>query len=201
VSVVSRLGAVLLAALLLAGGAPVANATADLASREAFRELQGVRFAERVEVGGQDLTLRGLGLLRWRALFKGYVAALYLDPGTPAEAVLGDVPKRLEIEYFWSIGGRAFGEAADRLLARSLDPAALAALRPRLDEVHRLYRDVEPGDRYSLTYLPGDGLELALNGEPLGRVPGADLAAAYFGIWLGPEPIDASLRRELLAGI
>jgi hypothetical protein len=185
-----------LAALLLgAGTASIAPGPAAAGPREAG----SVRFAERVAVGELTLPLRGVGLLRWKKVVKGYVAGLYVAEGTRPEAVLGDVPKRLELEYFWSIEADAFGAAADRLLSGRLDPETLTSLRPRLDALHRLYRDVEPGDRYALTYVPGRGTELALNGEPLGRVPGADFASAYFGIWLGEDPLDDTLRRKLLA--
>ncbi|MEE4252865.1 MAG: chalcone isomerase family protein, partial [Desulfuromusa sp.] len=33
-----------------------------------------------------------------------------------------------------------------------------------------------------------------------GAVPGADFAVAYFGIWLGPQPIDKKFRDRLLRG-
>ena len=71
--------------------------------------------------------------------------------------------------------------------------------RPSLDRINALYRDVKPGDRYSLTYLPGRGTELALNGEPLGLIAGSDFASAYFSIWLGPKPLDAALKAQLLS--
>ncbi len=57
---------------------------------------------------------------------------------------------------------------------------------------------MKPGDRYSLTYLPGEGTELAKNGVPLALVPGEDFARAYFGIWLGEDPLDRDLRDQLL---
>jgi hypothetical protein len=57
----------------------------------------------------------------------------------------------------------------------------------------------QPGDRYALTYLPGVGTELSLNGRPLGTIPGEDFAAALFSIWLGPHPLDDDLKRTLLA--
>ncbi len=62
----------------------------------------------------------------------------------------------------------------------------------------RLYRDVRKGDECWLPYRPGRGTELALNGAPLGAVEGADLAAAYFRIWLGERPVSTSLRKSLL---
>ena len=90
------------------------------------------------------------------------------------------------------------GQAADDLLARSHPPEHIARLRERLDALHALYRDVEEGDRYRLTYVPGVGTTLALNGQPLGTIPGADFARDYFGIWLGPEPINESFRDQIL---
>jgi hypothetical protein len=170
---------------LLAGG----TAGAD--------EIEGVAFAPRVTVGGASLGLRGTGLLR-KYLIKGYVAGLYLADDVPSARVLDDVPKRLEIEYFRSIQARAFAKAGDEYIARNVDPATLARLRPRLNRLNALYRDVEPGDRYALTYVQGLGTELALNGRALGRLPGADFAAAVFSIWLGDQPMDEPLKRRLL---
>lgn len=161
-------------------------------------QLAGVSFPERVEVHGVSLDLRGIGLLRYRVLFKGYVAALYLPAATPAAKVLEDTPKRLEIHYFWSIPARAFGDAANALLARNFPPEVLQPLRERIELLHRCYEDVKPGDRYALTYIPSVGTELALNGVVRCRIPGADFATAYFAIWLGRHPIDADLKQALL---
>jgi hypothetical protein len=136
--------------------------------------------------------------LRYKLFIKAYVAALYLGDGTVGGDALADVPKRLELNYFWSISGAEFGKASDQVLAQNVDAQTLAALRPRLDRINAWYRDVKPGDRYSLTYVPGVGTELALNGNRLGVVDGADFAAAYFRIWLGDSPIDSRLRNQLL---
>lgn len=68
----------------------------------------------------------------------------------------------------------------------------------RIDKHNALYRDVQPKDRYSLTYLPGKGTELALNGEPLGTIEGADFARALYAMWLGDKPMNASFKRQLL---
>jgi hypothetical protein len=136
--------------------------------------------------------------MRYRVIFRGYVAALYLAEGVAPARVLADVPKRLEIEYFWGIDGSAIREAGEQILARNVSSEQLAALGPRLERIGSLYQNVEPGDRYALTYLPGRGTELAKNGVPLGVIPGADFASAYFAIWLGDRPIDAPLRDQLL---
>ena len=145
------------------------------------------------------MRLNCAALLRYKVLLKAYVAALYVGDGIDPGAVLDDVPKRLELSYFWSISGSKFGKAGDEILAQNVDAQTLARLRPRLDRLNALYEDVEPGDRYSLTYVPGVGTELASNDKPLGVVDGADFGAAYFRIWLGDRPLDAKLRDQLLS--
>jgi hypothetical protein len=67
-------------------------------------EIEGVRFRNRLSVGDSELRLHGTGLLRYRVFIEGCVAALNLGESLNGEAtptaVLADVPRRLEIEYF-----------------------------------------------------------------------------------------------------
>jgi hypothetical protein len=169
-----------------------------LATPAAAREIEGVRFADEIRVGDATLRLNDVGLLRYRYVIKAYVAALYLGAGATPNDVLADAPKRLEIEYFYAIKGPGFANATDEGIAANVSVETVAALRPRIAKLNALYRDVKPGDRYALTYLPGVGTELALNGSPLGTIEGADFAAAVFAIWLGPKALDASLKAQLL---
>jgi len=161
--------------------------------------IEGVTFAERYQIDKTTLLLKNVGLLRYRIFIKAYVAALYLGEGVGSDVVLTDVPKRLELHYFWEIAGPDFGKAADKILAGNVSAETLQSLQPRLVRLHALYETVKPGDRYSLTYIPGRGTELALNGISKGTIEGADFAAAYFAIWLGQKPIDRSLRDQLVA--
>jgi hypothetical protein len=62
------------------------------------------------------------------------------------------------------------------------DAQTLEKLRPRIEKHNALYADVQPGDRYALTYVPGSGTELTLNGTPRGIIRGADFASAIFAI-------------------
>lgn len=160
-------------------------------------EIEGIHFTDRAQAGPAALTLKGVGLARY-LFFKVYVTALYVGDGIPTDRVLADVPKRLELSYFQNIQARDFATAADQVLPDNVPASTVALLRPKIDRLHALYRDIKPGDRYALTYLPGVGTELALNGTPLGTVEGADFAAAYFAIWLGPKPISDSLKAQLM---
>jgi len=169
-----------------------------IASIARSAEIEGVQFADQHQLDGELLNLNGVGLLRYRVLFKGYVAALYLGEQATAQQVLGDIPRRLELEYFWSIPAEAFAQATREGISRNVDAPTLERLEPRIERLNALYQDVAPGDRYAITYLPGIGTELSLNGESKGIIEGADFARALFSIWLGEEPIDEALRAKLL---
>ncbi len=161
-------------------------------------DVEGVRFDASVDVGGQQLELHGTGLLRYMVFIRAYVGALYLESPVPSEQVLGPVAKQLVLEYFHPITKEDFAKATRKKIADNLSPAELAALSPRIEELANLYQDVKPGDRYALTHVPGEGVDLSLNGQWLGRVDGDDFARAAFAIWLGANPIDTRFRDQLL---
>jgi hypothetical protein len=164
------------------------------------REVEGVVFDSEVRAGDSLLVLRGYGLLRYMVFIKAYVAAFYLPEGIRSEEALGDVPKHLEIEYFHPIVAQDFAKATSASIARNVSLTAFQHLQPKIDEFNRFYRDIAPGDRYALTYVPGGGTTLSWNGRPLGTMEGSEFAAELFSIWLGANPLDNGLKRLLLGG-
>jgi hypothetical protein len=160
--------------------------------------VEGVDFKREVRVNDATLALRGYGLLRYMILIKAYVAAFYLPEGVRSEDALTDVPKLLEIEYFHPIIAPDFAKATSASISQNTSLVTYQGLKPKIDELNALYRDIAPGDRYALTYTPGRGTTLSWNGQPLGTVAGREFAAALFGIWLGSNPLDTNLKRLLL---
>ena len=160
-------------------------------------EIEGIKFSETFKAEGKNLRLAGIGLLRYWG-FKAYAGALYLEEGASVDSVLSDTAKRIELEYFRAIKGKDFGPATDKSIFENVDAQTYERLRPQIDYHNSLYEDVQPGDRYSLTYIPGRGTELALNGEPKGIIEGAEFAQAVFSIWLGPKPISNSFKKQIL---
>ncbi len=166
--------------------------------RSEAAEVNGIKFDDQYATGDTMLKIRGAGLLRVMVFAKVYVSALYLPEDCASKMVLSDVPKRLEVEYMRSIAGNDFGHVTNKKISENVDPQTYERLRSRIEYHNSLYQDVQPGDRYSLTYIPGKGTELALNGEPQGVIEGADFAAAVFSMWLGSKPISESLKKDLL---
>lgn len=161
-------------------------------------EIEGIHFENRYETDGVRLKIQGTGLLRYLGFIKAYVGALYLEEGSSLEDVLSDKPKRLEVEYFHSLKGDDFGITTNKAIAKNTDALTLEKIRPQIDYHNSLYEDVQPGDRYSLTYIPGRGTELALNGKSKGIIKGADFASALFSMWLGEFPMNEPFKKQLL---
>lgn len=160
-------------------------------------QIGGHFYPNEVTAGSTQLELTGVALLRYWG-FKAYTGAFYIESGASAEDALSDKAKRLELEYYRSIEGEDFGKAVNKILARNLDPEKLQRLKPKIDYHNGLYQDVKPGDRYSLTYVPGIGTQLALNGTLIDTIEGAEFAAAIFSIWLGEKPINLDFKQEIL---
>ena len=163
-------------------------------------EIKGIRFAEQHVVDQEELMLTGAAALKWALLFDVYAGAFYLPEGVSGLSWTEDVPKRLELAYFRNFKAEDFSSSSDKLLRGSLSVVDYQALENRLQRFYALFRDIKAGDRYSLTYRFGTGTELRLNDELLGVAPGADFAVAYFGLWLGPQPINENFRDRLLEG-
>lgn len=160
--------------------------------------VNGVDFSKSIETRTEPLILRGASLFRWAMVFDVYVGALYLPSNIPADQWGADVPKHLEICYLRDIPAEGFIESSEEHLRKVLALKDYQSIEPRLEELFDLFRDVKERDRYALTYQPGVGTTLSLNGEALGTIPGPDFAAAYFGIWLGEDPLQEKFRDDLL---
>ncbi|KAL7536830.1 hypothetical protein ACHAXR_007417 [Thalassiosira sp. AJA248-18] len=79
-------------------------------------------------------------------------------------------------------------------------------IQQQLSQFNNLYKNVQTGDRYSLQYIPGNGISLLLNDELLGMA-GNDLslqeeqefARLIYSVWFGSEvPFSESMKKELL---
>jgi len=145
-------------------------------------EIEGVHSENTYETDGIQMKIQGTGMLRYLGFIKAHVGALYLEEGSVIKNVLSDKPKRLEVEYFHALKGEDFGVTTNKVIAKNTDTLTLEKIRPQINYHNSLYEDVQPGDRYSLTYIPGRGTELALNGKTKGIIKGADFASALFSM-------------------
>jgi hypothetical protein len=158
---------------------------------------RGVHFEDEMILGGNQLNLHGIGLLKWKYVVKVYLVGLYKPAGVPVTQVLQDVPKRLEYYFFVDMKASDFQDTGFQLMAQNVGQEKARSLIAELEIFNSFYRDVKAGQRYVFSYMPGQGLAMELDGEVLGKVAGAEFAAAYMSIWLGPEPVSRSLQEGL----
>lgn len=186
-----RLGlAVLLSALSISIGAqPV--------------EVEGQKFEPTVEVGGQALNLNGVGLRR-RAIFKVYVAGLYVpQKNSNAAALIGDKgPRRVALRMLRDVDADSFIDSFKDGLKNNLSESQLTALQPQIEALTATLKSIgeaKKGDAVNFDYTPDAGTRISVNGQPRGNaIPGADFFPAMLRIWLGDKPADESLKKGML---
>ncbi len=169
-------------------------------TRVQAREVSGVTMPDEVNVAKDKLRLNGMGVRHEKVFFKGYVIALYLEkPTTDAQiAIHADETRRVVITMLRNVTREMFVEAIESGIMRN-SAAEMPALRARLDLLEQAVPDLKKGDVVDLTWVPGVGT-LVRGQDRKMTIPGKDFADALLEVWLGPKPVEASLKRELLRG-
>jgi hypothetical protein len=164
------------------------------------REVSGVAMPDAVNVAGERLRLNGMGVRHEMVFFRGYVIALYLEnPTTDGKiAIQADKTKRIAITMLRNVSRAMFVQAIESGITRN-SGAEMPALRARLDLLEHAVPDLKRGDVIDLTWVPGVGTLVRGQGRNM-TIPGKDFADALFAVWLGPKPVEAPLKRELLGG-
>lgn len=187
--------------LSMAFGETTALANSGTKYKRDTVDVSGVSFDVERVVENQKLDLFGKGLFKYLSLIKVVAGGLYVEPGTEKSEVLSDVPKQLELQYFISVKAKDFVKVTRKGIRQNVSPSVYDKIEAQIEQLNRLYKDIKPGDRYTLTYIPGKGTTLAHNGNPLGTIKGADFASALYSIWLGhKKPMDKKFRSALLNG-
>lgn len=176
-------------AMLLAGNAPAA-------------EIDGVRLADTMSLGGHELLLNGGGV-RTRVVFRVYVASLYLpQKAADLQAALARSPRRIQLNLLRKLSAEQLIDALDEGLAQNNTAAELAAIKPRteqLAQVMKTFGEIKDKDVIALDYIDG-ATQLSLNGDVKGSIQDEAFNQALMKIWLGDKPVQASLKKALLGG-
>jgi hypothetical protein len=165
-------------------------------------EVAGVKLADSVNVGNQDLVLNGAGL-RTKFFFKIYVAALYLPAKqTVADAIITAVdPQRIALYMVRDLSKKRFLNAFIEAIEANQTPAEMIQLQgpiKQMTNIFNLVGDVSSDDIIILDYLPGSGTRISVNGVTYDMIPGGMFHRALLKIWLGAHPVQADLKAALL---
>ena len=161
-------------------------------------ELSGVTMADSRAVAGESLVLNGMGL-RKKAIFKVYVAGLYLPAKeSSAEKILADDGARLlEMQFVRTVGKESLVGAWTECLA-SGSPNASTSVTRAFETLGSWMQDVGSGDTLVFTYTPAGGLQVDVKGKTAGTLDGKATADALFRCWLGPNPPSEAFKAGLL---
>lgn len=182
-------GSLAAGALVFAGGAAAA-------------EVAGVQVPAEASVKGQPLVLNGAGI-RTRAIFKVYVASLYVPHrASDVNAVLAEAPRRVRLDLLRDLSAGQLVDALQDGLKANNTPAELEAVRAQVDELARImlgFGEVKEKSVVTLDYVDG-ATQIGLDGAARGSIAGEAFNRALVRIWLGDHPVQGDLKKALLGG-
>ncbi|MDD5393567.1 MAG: chalcone isomerase family protein [Thiothrix sp.] len=154
-------------------------------------------FTAQQTFAGQALSLNGKGV-RTKAIFDLYTAGLYLQAkSSDAPAILAGnqaMAIRLEVTSSMITSERMEEAVREGFKKSTSDPA----IQPRIEQLIAVFKEeIKQGDLYDFVYKP-QSIAIIKNGKSSATIAGNDFKQAFFGIWLGEKPVQASLKKALL---
>ncbi|HWW61478.1 MAG TPA: chalcone isomerase family protein [Thermoanaerobaculia bacterium] len=150
--------------------------------------IAGAKIEDTVSVNSQNLVLNGAGI-RKKFMIKVYVGALYLSAkqSNAAAILAADAPRRMVMHFVFSVGKDKIAEAWQEGLADNTPNASLE-VKTAFKTLASWMEDVKDGQRVVLTYVPGIGTTVEVNGKNKGTLGGKAVADAIVNTWIGPKP-------------
>ncbi len=167
-------------------------------------ELAGVKVPDKSTVAGQTLVRNGAGI-RYKAVFKVYVASLYLTTDkadTPQKVMAATGPKRLVLTLLRTVKSDELGKMFARGIEDNMDYSQFSKLVPgvmRMSNIFSKHKSLGEGETITVDWVPGTGMTVLVNGVPEGELfKEPEFFEAMLGIWLGKSPADWRLKDALL---
>ena len=150
--------------------------------------VAGVNLEDRATVNNQNLVLNGAGL-RKKFVVKVYVGGLYLPArqGNATTVLATDQPRRMVMHFLYSVTKTQMAEAWAEGLADNT-PNASPEVKTAFKTLESWMEDVPKGNRIVLTYVPGIGTTVEVNGKNKGTLGGKAVSDAILNTWIGPKP-------------
>ncbi|MGH6637115.1 MAG: chalcone isomerase family protein, partial [Polaromonas sp.] len=136
-------------------------------------EISGIKLEDPVDVHGTKLQLNGAGI-RYKAVFKVYVAGLYLGKkaATPEEVYAATGPKRISITLLREIDSNELGKSFTKAFEENTPKGEMVKLIPGLIRMGQIFADQKkllPGENFTIDWIPGTGTLITVKGKPQGE--------------------------------
>jgi Chalcone isomerase-like len=193
---------------LLLGSVVMSHAFAQSAATPARTQAvqtteKAERFPKQIQLEGVKLALNGVGT-RYKAIFKVYDMGLYTSAkaGTMQEAINAPGPKKLHFVAHRELStteiGHLFYQGIKDNNSAELNLKHMASA-VRMSEIASVRSKINPGESFSMEFVPGKGLTFFIMDKPQGAAIGdAEFFSMVMKIWLGNVPADYMLKDALL---
>ncbi len=180
--------------LILAAALSLTAVTAGAAS------VAGVNLEDRVTVNNQNLVLNGAGL-RKKFIVKVYVGGLYLPAkqSSATTVIATDAPRRMVMHFLYSVTKAQMAEAWEEGLEDNT-PNASPEVKTAFKTLQSWMEDVPKGNKIMLTYVPGIGTTVEVNGKNKGTLGGKAVSDAILNTWIGPDPAPGADFKKAVLG-
>ena len=169
----------------------------------AATEVAGVKLDDAATVANQRLVLNGAGI-RYKAIFKVYVAALYLPQkkDTLKDIIALPGAKRVAVVMLREVSSEDLGEAMITGIRKNSTPEETRRFGLPLIKMGDIFSKLpklKKGESFSVDWVPGSGTVVSVDGKPMAEpIPDEAFYAAILKIWLGDDPADANLKPAML---
>jgi len=160
--------------------------------------LAGVTLPDTEQAGGKTLVLNGMGI-RTKYMVKVYIGGLYLEQkSSDANAIIkSDAPKQIVMKFVHGASKSQMRDAFDEGFSNN-SPEATKTMKAQIDQFLNGLDAVKSGDEMVVTYVPGTGSTLAINGQNKATITDPAFGPVLFSVWLGPKPPNADLKKGML---
>jgi len=188
----------------------VAPSQADTATPARVEKISGIEIDKTVQVSSGNKTttlkLNGAGFRNKIFFFRVYIAALYLMDTTRTVKGILDMPgpKQMNLIMLRTLKSEVIKQGIKDGVEKNTSQGIREKLSNQfhqMDELFSLIPDLKKGDVLSFQWMPGEGTNVLVNGKKLGKsIPDIAFFNALLHMWIGPSPVDSSLKKQLIGG-
>ena len=153
-----------------------------------------------ISPGGKQLLLNGSGE-RTKFFLSLYDAGLYLQEKSSDAAAIIEADKAMAIRMHIT-SAMITSEKMEQATMEGFVKSTGGQTGPLAEEIDRfidVFRaEITKGDIYDMVYVPGKGVTVTKNNKKAEEIAGLAFKKALFGIWLSTDPVQESLKKELL---
>jgi hypothetical protein len=165
--------------------------------------FDGITLPRTIAFEGNNLKLNGFGT-RSKLWTEVYIQALYItNLSDNADEILNsDTNMAIRLQITSSlVTSKKLSKSLQKGIIKSIGEENLPKFASQLDLLEKLLNreDTNKGDNFNLIYTPLDkSIWVYKNNTLEGKIPGLEFKKAFFGIWLGKNPVDEELKNSLL---